>query len=216
MKVQLLETEEKLEFLINPNAAYVLTVVAVMLFLLAALEPRSKMPMIAMALCLIVAGYELVYLKGNPWMLLVVALSPLPFLIAIRQTRPAIPLLIISILMLTVGAAFFLTDQNGHPAVNYGLAGFISVICGDILWIALGRKQNAQGRRLNNDPDSVVGLIGEVRTDIPDHSTGSILVEGELWQARSEKPIAAGGTVRILRRDGFVLTVKKEEQLIKE
>jgi membrane-bound ClpP family serine protease len=62
----------------------------------------------------------------------------------------------------------------------------------------------------------VVGLIGEARTDIEPHSAGSVLVEGELWQARSKKNIFAGDMVRILRQDGFWLTVKKVEKLTKE
>lgn len=71
--------------------------------------------------------------------------------------------------------------------------------------------RNAEGIRLSNNPDSVIGLIGETRTDIDVHSAGSVLVEGELWQARSKKTIPAGSTVRVLRLDGFWLTVKEVE-----
>jgi membrane protein implicated in regulation of membrane protease activity len=62
----------------------------------------------------------------------------------------------------------------------------------------------------------MVGLTGNVRTEIEAHSTGSVEVEGEIWMARSKTPIPAGSTVRILRRDGAVLTVKKVETLTKE
>jgi len=36
-----------------------------------------------------------------------------------------------------------------------------------------------------------------------------VQVAGELWSARSEKPIAAGSPIRVVRRDGFVLIVEK-------
>jgi membrane-bound ClpP family serine protease len=198
-----------MEFLINPNVAYLLIVVAVVLFMSTIIDPKSTMLKAGMVLCLVATGYELVYLGGNPWALLVVAFSPLPFFALARQIRLHLPLLIITILMLTVGSVFLFVDQNGRPIVNYLLAGGVSVCCGEFVWITAGRKQNAQGTRLSDAPDSLVGLIGKVRTEIETHSTGSVEVEGELWIARSKTPIPAGSTVRILRRDGSVLTVKK-------
>jgi membrane-bound serine protease (ClpP class) len=203
-------------FLINPNAAYILIVVAVLLFMLTINNPKSKLAVAGMALCLAAAGYELIHLRANPWVLLIVGLSPLPFIATIRQARLHLPLLIVTILMLTVAPVFLFVDQNGYPAVSYVLAGLVAAICGDIIWITIGQKQNAQGRRLDDDPDSVVGLLGKARTAIENHTAGSVEVEGELWTARSKVPIAAGSMVRILRRDGFVLTVKKEERVARE
>ncbi|HEU0291090.1 MAG TPA: NfeD family protein [Anaerolineales bacterium] len=205
-----------MEFLINPNAAYILIVSAVMLLLLTYNEPKFTWPKAGMAFCFLAAGVELLYLNGNAWAFLVVALSPLPFIIAIRQTPVRSHLLLLTILMLTHGSFFLLVDQNGRPVVDYGLAGFVSVLCGAFIWISTGRSRNAQGARLSDDPNSVAGLIGEARTDIESHSAGSVLVEGEIWQARSKKPIQAGAMVRILRQDGFWLTVKEVGKLTKK
>lgn len=91
-----------MEFLIYPNVAYLLIVTAVMLLMLTLNDPKSTLPKVGMALCFVVAGFEFVYLKGNLWAFLVVALSPLPFFIAIRQTRVHRPLLLATILMLTI------------------------------------------------------------------------------------------------------------------
>ena len=205
------DTEEKMEFLINPTIAYLLIVTAVMLSLRVFNDPKSLWPKVGMVLCFVAAGVELFYLKWNPMALLVVALSPMPLFIAIYQTRLHSSLFLITILMLTLGSAFLFVDQNNRPVVD--LAGIVSVFCATFIWITTNRLRNAEGKRLSNDPDSVVGLIGEVRTDIESHSAGSVLVEGELWQARSKKPIPAGAAVRILRQDGFWLTVKEVEKL---
>jgi membrane-bound serine protease (ClpP class) len=203
-------------FLINPNLAHLLVVTGVMLLLLTNLNPKSTMLKIGMVLCLVAAGVEFVYLKVNPWAFLVVALSPLPFFIAFRQGRAQNPLFLISILMLTISSVFLFVDQNNRPVVINGPAGFVSTMCGAVIWIATESIRNAEGARLSNDPDSVVGMIGETRTDIEPHSAGSVLVDGELWQARSKKPISAGSTVRVLRQDGFWLTIKKVEKPTKE
>jgi len=37
-------------------------------------------------------------------------------------------------------------------------------------------------------------------------------VAGELWSARSEKPIPAGSEVHVIRREGFILIVERDDQ----
>lgn len=202
-------------FLINPNLARLLVLVGVTLLLLTNINPKSIPLKVGMALCLIAAGLEFFFLRANPWAFLVVALSPLPFFIAVRQARPQNPLFLISILMLIMGSVFLFMDQDGRP-VSLGLASFVSILCAAVLWIATESLRNAEGVRLHNDPNSVVGMMGETQTDIEPHSAGSVLVDGELWQARSKNPIPAGSTVRVLRQDGFWLTVKQVEKLIKK
>ncbi len=205
-----------MEVLLNPNAGYFLIISAMMLLLLTINGPKSTLPKIVMALCFAGAGVEFVYLKGNAWAFLVIALSPLPFSIAIRRPRVPLAFLMLTVLMLTLGSFFLFADQNGRPMVNYGFAGLVSALCGSFLWITSDRMRNVRGVRLSDDPDSMVGLMREVRTDIESHAVGSVLVDGELWQARSKTPIRAGSTVRVLRQDGFVLTVKESDPLIKK
>jgi len=53
----------------------------------------------------------------------------------------------------------------------------------------------------------LVGQVGEARTKI--HDQGSVQVGGELWSARSEKEIPEGSSIRVIRRDGFVVVVEK-------
>ncbi len=211
MKVFLPESEEKMEFLINPTVTYLLIVTTVMLLSLTIIDNTFAASKYGMILCLVAAGYELFYLEVNPWAFLVVALSPLLFRLAIRQTPAHLSPVAIAILMLALGSFYLFLDENGRPAVNYGLVGFVSTMCGVVIWITIERMRNAEGVRLSNYSDSVIGLIGKARTDIEAHSAGSVLVEGELWQACSKKPIPAGSTVRILRQIGFWLTVKEVE-----
>ena len=202
-------------FLTNPNLAYILVVVGITLIFLANLNSKTKLLNIGMVFCLIAAVLAFLYLRINPWAFLVVALSPLPFFIAARQERPQNPLFLITIFMLVIGSYFLFVDQDNRPVIN-GPAAFLSVICAAIIWISTERLRNVEGVRLSNDSDSVVGLIGETQTDIEKYSAGSVIIEGELWQARSKETIPAGSTVRVLRQDGFWLTVKKVEKLAKK
>jgi membrane-bound serine protease (ClpP class) len=205
-----------MQFLVNPTIAYALIVAGVTLFFLTNLMPKSRTLVIGMVICLIGAGYELVTLRGNPWALIIVGLSPIPFLAAVRQTRWLPHLLLVAMLMLTVGAMILMVDQNGRPTVSYGIAGVISIACGEIVWIAMGRTRNAEGLTSRDNPPPVVGMIGKVRTEIGVATPGLVEIDGELWTARSKEPIEPGSTVRVLRCDGPVLTVKKAEKLARE
>ena len=187
-----------------------------MLLLFTFSDPKPIVPRIAMMLCFLGAGYELMYLKENPWAFLVVVLSPLPFSHAIRQKLPRSPLYLITIAMLSLGSVFLFVDANNSPVVDSGLAAIVSMICASLIWIGVERLRSVEGAILSNDPDSVVGLIGETHSEIEAHSAGSVLIEGELWQARSKEPISAGRTVRVVRQDGFYLTVKEIENLTKK
>jgi membrane-bound serine protease (ClpP class) len=56
---------------------------------------------------------------------------------------------------------------------------------------------------------SLIGQEGEARTEIG--SEGSVYVNGELWSARSNQLLSAGTRVRVLERQGLVLTVEPVE-----
>lgn len=207
-----MESEPGMAFLINPNIAYLLIVTAVMLFILTVITPKSTALKIGMALFLAAAGFEFSQIGGNAWALLIVALSPLPFLIAIRQPRRLAPLAILTIVMLTIGSVFIFMDANGQ-LYRIPLAGLVGIFCGRIIWILFLRIRDTRKERLSDNPDALIGLIGTARTAIEKFDTGSVEIEGELWVARSDDPIPAGSMVRIVRFDGLVLTVEKVERL---
>lgn len=201
-----------MSILINPNLAYILVVVGITLFLLSYVYTQSKALKYGMVVCLLAAGVEIFYLRVNLWAFLVVALCPLPFILAMRRGRVNNPLFLIPIIILPIAATFVFLDQESQPLQVNSLAGMTGILCAAVIWISSTSLRNVKGARLSDDPDSVIGLIGEVKTDIEPHSVGSVLVEGEIWQARSKEPVSAGRLVRVMRQDGFWLTVKEVEK----
>jgi membrane-bound serine protease (ClpP class) len=109
--------------------------------------------------------------------------------------------------VLVIGSIFLFPSKTGGPAVNLFVAFIASVLVAGFLWIAVGKSVQAAQVRPTHDLNALVGLIGEAKTKISDE--GSVQVAGELWTARSEKPIKSGATVRVLRREGFVLVVER-------
>jgi membrane-bound serine protease (ClpP class) len=200
-----------MEFLLDPNVAYVLIVTCLLLGLIAIVVPGTGVPEVALTFCLVLAAYK-VYKDGiNLWAVTVLALSIVPFLFAIRtKTRWRLALLGLTILLMIGGSLFLFTSANGWPAVNPLLAVVVSLVSGGLVWVGADRAVAAMQQSPANDPDALIGQTGEARTDV--HAEGSVQAGGELWSARSEKPIKAGSSVRVLRREGFVLIVEKESQ----
>jgi membrane-bound serine protease (ClpP class) len=59
--------------------------------------------------------------------------------------------------------------------------------------------------------EAMIGEAGVAKTDVA--TDGTVLVEGELWQASStnpDRPITAGERVRVVSIDGLHLTVRPE------
>ena len=203
-----------MDFLINPNIGYLSIVGAVIFVMLTFVMFRSRIPIVGFVICLAIAWYEISQLKADPWPLIIAVLSPIPFYIAVRTSRLHYPLLFLSLMALTIGSYFIFTDQNGTPMVNLNWVMAISFLSALFAWGAYNRQIQKRNEEGIYDPDSVVGLIGEARTEID--SSGLVLLEGELWRARSKIPIPAGSAVRVIRSSGGLLTVEKAEGLSRD
>lgn len=199
-------------FLTSPNLAYVLVVVGLTLIFLATINNRTMLLNLGALLCFIATVLAFFYLRINPWAFVAVALSPFAYARAVRQASSQKLLLILSIFILAIGPFFLFVDQDNMPLVSNRWA-WVSVLSATIVWISFERLRNVKGVRMSEAGDSVIGMIGETITDIEPHSAGSVIVEGDMWQARSKEFIPAGSTVRVLRQDGFWLTVKQEKKL---
>jgi membrane-bound serine protease (ClpP class) len=115
---------------------------------------------------------------------------------------------------LVLGMAFLV---NTGP-VGLGVNPIVSVLTGVVtlafftffirkVWVA--RRQPAF-----SGPESMVGAVGEAREAIsPD---GLVFVNGALWKASAESPIAAGTQVRVVGRQGLALQVAPENGESKE
>ena len=60
-------------------------------------------------------------------------------------------------------------------------------------------------------PETLIGARGRAITDC--RPMGTVRVQGDVWQARSDAGVRAGEPVRVLSRDGLVLAVEPAEEL---
>ncbi|MEW6083741.1 MAG: NfeD family protein [Chloroflexota bacterium] len=197
-----------MEFLLDPNVAYLLLLGGVVLTLMAVATPGTGFFEVGAFFCLALAGYAIYNLSFNLWALIVIGLSIVPFVYAVQKPKREW-MLALSILLLVVGSVFMFAREGGLPAVNPLVAVTASALTAGFLWIAARKTMEAAFTRPAHDLDALIGQIGEAVTDI--HEEGSVQVGGELWSARSGTSIKEGNKVRVVRRDGFVIVVEKQE-----
>jgi membrane-bound serine protease (ClpP class) len=196
------------EFLLDPNIAYLMLVAGVFLGLLAMVSPGSGALEIGAIFCVALAGYAVYNLSFNVWAIVVLALSIVPFIFAFRRKTPVRETLLgMSVLAVVIGSVFIFRDPAGGPAVNPILAIITSFLTGSFTWLALNKSMQAMQTTPRHDLGTLVGQVGEAKTKVG--YEGSVQVAGELWSARSQKPIPAGSAIRVVGRDGFILIVEK-------
>lgn len=197
-----------MDFLLDPNVAYLILLAGAMLGFLALVTPGTGLFEVAAFFCILLAGYAASQLSFNGWALLLVLLSIFPFIYAIQKPKREL-FLGLSILLLILGSVFMFPSQGGLFAVHPAVAILASGLVTGFLWIAVRKSMEAAGTRPSHDLDEVLGMSGEARTDV--HDEGSVQVAGELWSARSLNLIPKGSPIRVVRRDGFVVVVEKVE-----
>ena len=195
-----------MDFLLDPNVAYLFLIGGVFLAMLAVASPGTGLIEIAAFFCILLAGYAVYNLSFNWWALLLLAFSIVPFVYALRKPKREL-FLAFSILLLILGSVFMFQRTANGNTVNPLLAIMTSAFVAGFLWLAVRKSVEAASARPLHDPNGLIGQIGEARTKIEEE--GSVQVAGELWSAKSDKTIAAGTLIRVVRRDGFVLIVEK-------
>jgi membrane-bound serine protease (ClpP class) len=199
----------KMDFLLDPNVAYVLLVLGSVLLMLAIVTPGTGLIEIGALFTLALSGYAATQLGINPWALVVLILMLVPFVYATRKPGRGI-FLAVSLLMLVVGSIYLYSPQGLKPTVNPILAIIVSILTGAFIWLVVLKSTAAMLSIPRHNLENLIGLKGETKTVVL--SEGSVQIDGELWSARSEKRIPIGKQVRVVGRDGFTLIVEDDDQ----
>jgi membrane-bound serine protease (ClpP class) len=196
-----------MQFLFDPNVAYLLLVGGMLLALLAIMTPGTGIVEILAVFAILLAGYAVYHLSFNWWALLILLISLVPFIYSIRAPGRGL-WLVASIVGLTVGSVFFFPATQGLTAVNPFIATGTTILYSAFLWVAVRKIVEAAHFRPVHELAGLIGQTGEAKTAVKED--GSVQVAGELWSARSARPLAPGSPVKVVGRDGFVLIVEKD------
>ena len=94
-----------MNFLLEPNVAYIILLSGILLSLMAIVTPGTGMLEVGAFFCLALTGYAVYNLSFNWWALIILILSIVPFIYAFQKPKREI-YLGLSILLLVIGSVF--------------------------------------------------------------------------------------------------------------
>lgn len=195
-----------IDFLFDPNVAYVLLVVGFVLAILALVSPGTGIIELGALFMLFLAGWSMFRLPINLWALIVLVLGVVPFILALRRVRHW-AFLLVSLAALIVGTVFLFRTETGALAIDPVLAVIVSISALGVLTIIGRRGLEAVLQAPSFDLERLQGATGVAQNDIVEE--GTVYVQGEEWTARSDRPIKAGSRIRVVGREGLSLRVKE-------
>ena len=167
-----------MDFLLDPNVAYLILMGGILLALLALASPGTGLLEVGALFCIVLAGYVIYNLYFNWWALLLLLLGVVPFVYALQKPKREM-FLILAIILLVAGSVFMFWRPEEGGMVNPLVATITSALMAGFLWLAVRKAVEAAAMIPSHSLDTLVGTIGEARTRISDE--GSVLVAGELW-----------------------------------
>jgi membrane-bound serine protease (ClpP class) len=198
-----------LESPILPDLVYLVLLAGLWLAALSVVAPGTGLIELSALAALVLAGFGMLQLEVNAWALAVLAVGAVFFGLSVWRRGQALWLALAAI-TLSLGSSFLFRAVDGGPGVHPLLTVVTTVLTLGYFWLAIRKALLAARARPNIDPSAVMGLVGEARSDLDPN--GSVYVGGELWTARADQRIPAGAAVRVVERDGLILTVEPVEQ----
>jgi membrane-bound serine protease (ClpP class) len=198
---------EFLAVITDPNIAYVLMLVGVYGLIIEFYNPGIGVPGVVGAVCLLLALYAFQVLPisyaGLGLILLGIALM------TAEAFAPSFGILGVGgIVAFIVGSIMLMdTELPGYQIAMPMILAF-AAFSAALLIIALGLILKARRQAVVTGPDHLLGARAEVEVMRGDRAF--VRLDGELWQALSDQPLAPHDTVTVDAIDGVVLRVSKD------
>ncbi|NWG92238.1 MAG: nodulation protein NfeD [Parvularculaceae bacterium] len=195
--------ERILGFIANPNVAVILMSLATTGIIIEMWNPGSIFPGAVGVICLLLGLYALQVLPYNWLPLALMGVGAV--LIAVEAYSPTFGLAGLSGLgLIGVGMYFLFPDEfRVSPSVIGVLLAMVGALLAIILVAVVGSRSHGPmiGGEAIRRREGVV--------DDWDGKEGWVIIEGERWRARSDRPLRPGDKIKVVEIDGLVLVVKQ-------
>ena len=195
-----------LKHIADPNIAFILMLVGLAGLYFELANPGVVLPGVVGALSLLLAFYAFQTLPVNFIGLLLILLAFILFILEIYVTSfgllsfGGVAALLLGSLMLFRGGGGMGMDIAWSVLIP-------SVVIVSLFFLVVaGLVVRSQMRRSVTGDAGLVGERGVAYTDL--NPEGQIFIHGEYWQAVSEEPVAAGGTVEVIKVINLKLQVR--------
>ncbi len=202
-RVEPTAAEKFLSFIANPNVAVILMSLATTGIIVEMWNPGSIFPGAVGIICLLLGLYSFQVLPFNWLPLGLMGVGVI--LMVLEAYTPTFGIAgLFGLVLFGVGMYFLFPESiRVSPSVIGSILAIVGGLLGLILFAFVGSRSHGPmiGAEAIRKREGVV--------DEWDGKEGWVIVEGERWRARSDKPFNPGDKIRVVEVDGLVLVVKQ-------
>lgn len=201
--------ERLLNFLSNPNIAYILLMIGIYGIIFELSNPGAIFPGVIGAVSLILAFYSLQTLPINYAAAGLILLGIVLFILELKFTSYGL-LTLGGIICFVLGSLMLIDTDNPLFKLSFSVVIPVAVVTALFFAFLLRLAYKAHKRKPVTGVEELVGLRGIAKTDI-DSRSGMVMIHGELWQAISEEKINKDEEIVVQEVKGLTLKVRKAE-----
>lgn len=197
-----------LSYISDPNVAYILMMIGLYGILFEIYNPGSIFPGVIGGICIILALYSFQALPISYAGIFLIILGVIFFILELKIVSHGL-LAIAGIISIVLGSIMLIDLPSSVLSISWKSILAVAVMSALFFLGVLSYAVKAQFSKVKTGKEGLIGEEGIAKTDV--HQYGKVLVQGELWNAKSEEPIKAGERVQVEKVDGLVLKVKRKE-----
>ena len=188
----------------DPGVALILMMIGIYGLFFEFSNPGFVLPGVAGAICLVVALFALHMLPVNYAGLALILLG-LAFFVAEAFVPSYGSLSVGGIIAFAIGAVMLIDSDVPGFGVPRSLIAGLAVVSAVFVVLVSGVALKARRRPVVSGSEELIGSTGVAEDDI--EREGWARIHSEQWRVVSPVPLRRGQTVRVVTRDGLVLTV---------
>lgn len=196
-----------LSYISDPNVSYILMMIGIYGILFEIYNPGAIFPGVVGGICLILALYSFQTLPISYAGLALILLGVIFFILELKVVSYGL-LGIAGIIALVIGSIMLIDLPSSILSISYATIVIVAILTGIFFFGVLSYAIRAQLAKVKTGREGLVGEEGVAQTDV--FHAGKVLVYGEIWNGRSEEPIARGEKVVVTAVEGLVVQVKKK------
>lgn len=193
----------------DPNIAFILGAVGVLCLYFEFSHPGMVLPGVAGAVALVLALYAFHLLPINYTGVVLILLALVLFVLDVKANSHGI-LTVGGIIAMVAGALILVESPLPGAQIRLSTALSVTLPVAVISAVLVRLAVTARRRKVVTGEAGMINRLGVARTELAPE--GTVLVLGEIWEARSAQPIAVGSRVRVRDVDGLKLVVEPETE----
>jgi membrane-bound serine protease (ClpP class) len=196
---------ELLGLITNPDVAFILMLIGIYGLILEFFNPGAVAPGLIGTISLLVALYALAFIPIN-YAGVALVIVGIGLMLAEVHIGAFGTLGVGGIAAFIIGALLMFPARGAGFSLSWGVVIGAALGSAALILLALATLLRSRKRPVVTGSEALIGAEGEAVSW--DGGEGRVRVQGEIWRARADAPLAAGKRVRIVGRDGLALRVE--------